>query len=301
MIYLMEGDAYVEVDDWKTISHRNNYVENLVVKGRKLEKIIGYYELPEKIKCGLSNCHTAHYRGYVVETDDGSETNIGHTCGTKYFDVQFEAMSSEFLNALEYAQAKEFIVESKKKVFDYWQLVNALAVGPKNVNWAIRLQKNVNDASIIGQAAYRALRQMQALNSGNVTTSRPPTKEEIELAQVAGQSAPESIEIIIGFIANIEFLSPDNNLTALYEDQLRWVVNALQESNPDKISRTQMRPIVSGIKSLDKTLEQTRSVIDSARVFFTKDNLSQLLLSLEDNENVSTADINRYKEFLEQL
>lgn len=161
--------------------------------------------------------------------------------------------------------------------------------------------KNVNDASIIGQAAYRALRQMQALNSGNVTTSRPPTKEEIELAQVAGQSAPESIEIIIGFIANIEFLSPDNNLTALYEDQLRWVVNALQESNPDKISRTQMRPIVSGIKSLDKTLEQTRSVIDSARVFFTKDNLSQLLLSLEDNENVSTADINRYKEFLEQL
>lgn len=301
MIYLMEGDTYVEVDDWQTISHRPNYVENLVVKSRKLEKIIGYYELSEKIKCGLSNCHTAHYKGYVVETDDGSETNIGHACGTKYFDVLFEAMSSEFLNALEYAQAKEFIIESKKRVFEYWQLVNALAVGPKNINWAIRLQKKINDSSVIGLAAYRELRQMQALNSGNVTTSRPPTKEEIDLAHVAGQTAPESVEVIVGFISNIEFLSPNNDLSNLYEEQLRRVVNALQESNPDKISRTQMRPIVSGIKSLDKTLEQTKSIIDSSRAFFTKENLSQLLRSLEDNKNISTADINRYKEFLEQL
>ncbi|HFU8895810.1 TPA: hypothetical protein ACIYQ4_001902 [Escherichia coli] len=301
MIYLLEDDSFIEVDDWVKISNRPNYIENLVVQDRKLEQIIGYYELPEKVKCGLSNCHTPHFKGYVVVTDNGTETNIGHTCGTKYFDVQFDTMSSEFLSALEVAKAKIFISHNKKNVFEFWQKVNSLAVGPKNVNWAIDLYRKINSSEIIGTAAYRALRQMQATGNGNVTTTRPPTAKEIELAQTAGQPAPQSVDVIVGFITNIEFLSPDNDLVELYEYKLRGSVQKLQDADPEKLSRTQLKTIVSGIVSLETNINKAKKIIETARVFFTKENLEQLVISLEDNRNISTADVNRYKDFIGNL
>ncbi|MGV4191132.1 hypothetical protein [Citrobacter freundii] len=301
MIYLLEGEEFAEVDSWQTICERPNYLENLIAQDRRLEKIIGYYELPNKVKCGLSNCHTPHFRGYVVETDNGSETNIGHACGKRYFDVQFETMSSEFLNSLEFAKAKIFIKENKGKVFEYWQVVNSLAVGAKNVGWAINLRAQITDPEVIGESAYRALRQMQANNTGNVTISRPPTKKEIELAQTSGQPIPSAIDVVVGFISNIDFLSPDNNLSDLYENQLRGTVKSLEGADPEKMSRTQMRPIVNGINALNSRMDNAKKIINQARDFFTKDNLSQLLPALEDNAYVSAADLNRYKDFLDKL
>lgn len=301
MIYLLEGEEFAEVDSWQTICDRPNYLENLIAQDRRLEKIIGYYELPNKVKCGLSNCHTPHFKGYVVETDNGTETNIGHTCGTKYFDVQFETMSSEFLNSLEFAKAKIFIKENKSKVFEYWQAVTSLEVGQKNIKWAINLHTQITDPDIIGISAYRALRQMQANNNGNVTISRPPTKKEIELAQISGQPTPQAVEIVVGFISNIDFLSPHNDLIDLYEKQLRGTVKSLEEADPEKLSRTQMRPIVNGINALNTRIEKAKEIVIQSRAFFNKDNLSQLLNSLEENENVSLADVKRYKDFLEKL
>lgn len=301
MIYLLEGEEFAEVDSWQTICERPNYLENLIAQDRRLEKIIGYYELPNKVKCGLSNCHTPHFRGYVVETDNGSETNIGNACGKRYFDVQFETMSSEFLNSLELAKAKIFIKENKGNVFEYWQVVNSLAVGAKNVGWAINLRAQITDPEVIGESAYRALRQMQANNTGNVTISRPPTKKEIELAQTSGQPIPSAIDVVVGFISNIDFLSPDNNLSDLYENQLRGTVKSLEGADPEKMSRTQMRPIVNGINALNSRMDNAKKIINQARDFFTKDNLSQLLSALEDNAYVSAADLNRYKDFLDKL
>lgn len=121
MIYLQEGEEFIEVKDWQEISSRKNYSPDLNIKDRSLEKIIGYYELPEKLKCGLSSCHTPHFKGYLVQTGDGSETNIGNACGKKYFDVVFEQMSVDFLNALEFAKLKAALTEAKKDIFPLWQ------------------------------------------------------------------------------------------------------------------------------------------------------------------------------------
>ncbi|WMY75401.1 hypothetical protein RHD99_05425 [Buttiauxella selenatireducens] len=301
MIYLLEDETFVELDDWQKVCKRASYLSNLNVANKKLEKIIGYYELPNKVSCGLSNCHTPHFKGYVVETDDGSETNIGHACGTKYFDVVFEQMSSDFINALEVAKARAFIHENKKNVFGFWQDVNALSVGKKNIRWAIDLYKKINDSEFIGLAAYRALRQMLAISSGNVINSRPPTQKEIELAQVSGQPIPQSVDIIVGFISYIEFLSPDNDLENIYEKQLRGSVQSLQDADPEKLSRTQMKPIVSGINSLKNNITKASELIEIARLFFTKENLSELLKGLKDNKNIGQADIRRYEEFIESL
>ncbi|MFO6493563.1 hypothetical protein [Hafnia alvei] len=301
MIYLQEGEEFIEVKDWQEISSRKNYSPDLNIKDRSLEKIIGYYELPEKLKCGLSSCHTPHFKGYLVQTGDGSETNIGNACGKKYFDVVFEQMSVDFLNALEFAKLKAALTEAKKDIFPLWQKVNALAVGHKNVEWAIRLHEKVNNTDRIGYTAYRLLRDMFAANSGNVMSTRPPTREEIELAQVSGQAVPQSVDIVVGFVSNIDFMSPDNDIKTLYNNDLRGTVQALQDCDLNKISRTKMKPIVKGLNSMDDNIEKTQHRINIARQFFVKENLAQLLEGMTRNKNIGQADIQRFRDFVETL
>ncbi|MBC3211395.1 hypothetical protein [Serratia fonticola] len=301
MIYLQQGEEFIEVDDWQVISSRASYKPDLNIKDRNLEKIIGYYELPEKLKCGLSSCHTPHLRGYVVQTDDGCETNIGNACGKKYFDVVFEQMSKDFINALEFAKLKIQLSEAKKDIFPLWQKVNALAVGHKNVEWAIRWHEKINNADLVGYAAYRLLREMFAANSGNVMSTREPTREEIELAQVSGRAMLQSVDVVVGFVSDIGFMSPDNDLKKLYHNDLRGTVQALQDCDINKLSRTQMQPIAKGLNALDTNIAKTQDWVNIARQFFVKENLAQLLNGMTTNRNVGQADIQRYKDFVETL
>lgn len=301
MIYLQVEDYIVEVDTWDVISTRENFSSNLSLKEKKLEKIIGYYELSEKLRCGLNSCHTPHNKGYIVQTDTGDETNIGNTCGRKYFDVIFTNMSKDFMNTLEHAKLKSYLSEMKPQLFLLWQKINALDVGSKSASWAIRMQEKLSDSEVIGLTAYRALRDMFASNSGNVVSSRPPTQREIDIATSTGNPAPQSVDVVVGFISNIEFMSPDEKISDLFHKRLKGPVEALQKSDIEKLSRTQMQPIAKGLRSLDDNLEVLRGRLEMAREFLTKDNLSQLLIGMRGNPNTSQSDINKYEEFLARL
>jgi hypothetical protein len=126
----------------------------------------------------------------------------------------------------------------------------------------------------------------------------PSYSERNRTCKASGQPVPQAVEVIVGFISNIDFISPDNDLTELYENQLRGVVQALQNADPEKLSRTQMRPIVNGISALNTRIERVKEIIETAKVFFTQENLSQLIIQLEDNKNISSSDVKRYRVLL---
>ncbi|WP_338659155.1 hypothetical protein [Yersinia intermedia] len=301
MIYLQVGDEIIEVPDWDHISARPNFVNDLDVNNKKLEKIIGYYDSTQKRTCGLNNCHTPHFKGYIVVTNDGSETNIGNHCGKKYFDVDFENMSSEFINALEYEQLKAAAIKAKGNIFDLWNKINTLTVGAKNINWAITKFRALNDDNVIGTTAYRRLRTMVANRTGNVLFARPPTQDEIDYAVSANQPAPQSVDVVVGQISNIDCLSRENNLEDLFEKSIRGAVQQLQDCDPQKKSRTQLRPIVNGISSLDRNMDMAIQKLELARQFLRKENLEQLINGMTIDENVSRKDIQRYQSFVEGL
>lgn len=66
--------------------------------GRKLARIIHPYRFAEKdrLPCGISSCRTPHLRGYLVESSDGLETNIGMICGAKHLGADFEQERSRY-------------------------------------------------------------------------------------------------------------------------------------------------------------------------------------------------------------
>ena len=98
MIVLNTGKELVRLESWADIEGRPGYSDNLDPSQHKLSAILGQYAFSAQIRCGLSNCHTPHHRGYLVVTQSGRETNIGKDCGKTYFGVDFEALAAVLSN-----------------------------------------------------------------------------------------------------------------------------------------------------------------------------------------------------------
>jgi len=109
MITINVNDEIVKVDTWEDIVQRPFYRGDLDPGKHELGSIIGRYLFGEKVRCGLSNCHTPHGRGFLVKTKDGLETNIGKDCGSTYFGVDFDDQSRQFERDLAERDGRELL------------------------------------------------------------------------------------------------------------------------------------------------------------------------------------------------
>jgi hypothetical protein len=96
VIVLNSTKELIEVERWEDIQSRPGFSGNLNPEFQQLEAIIGKYHFRDRIRCGQSNCHTPHVKGYIVVTKDGCETNLGKDCGRKYFGIDFDTLSAKF-------------------------------------------------------------------------------------------------------------------------------------------------------------------------------------------------------------
>ncbi|MBD2800556.1 hypothetical protein ID854_08825 [Xenorhabdus sp. M] len=300
-IFLEDNEKMLQIHDWKEIVNRSNYVHNLDIKDKILKEIIGYYELFPMIQCGLKNCHKHHRIGYIVKTTDGTEANIGHQCGTKYFHVIFSEMAAFFKNKVNLEELKIAIRNYKSQIFPIWQKIHSLSSGEKNISWAISFFDKINNPEIIGRSAYMRLRKMYANNDGSIYKINALTKKEIEFYKETGRAIEESEKEVIGQIKHIDFLSPEDTLEKIFNEELRDAAQKLQDCDPDNLSVTKLKSIVKKANAIDSNILRAQEKISVARQFFTKKNLAELLKDLEKNPNVSNADIDRYKEFLSSL
>ena len=72
------------------------YREEIPVTEVELVRLVGQYRVRDEINCGLSNCHTRHKSGWIVETSDGHEGHIGHVCAERKFGVKFKDSEKRF-------------------------------------------------------------------------------------------------------------------------------------------------------------------------------------------------------------
>lgn len=94
MIFIKHGDSFERANDWTEIQNRENYRPKLDLQDQQLSDVFGYYEdLPEEIPCGKASCRAGHKKGFLVITEDGLETNLGHVCGTNVFGIAFENLA----------------------------------------------------------------------------------------------------------------------------------------------------------------------------------------------------------------
>jgi hypothetical protein len=106
MITLKTERGFVQVEKWEEVTCLPGFVPNLNRSQHKIKDIVGRYIFPHTINCGLSDCHSAHKKGYVVSTESGELTNIGWICGSEYFGEGFDTLSRQFERDLVYVMPK---------------------------------------------------------------------------------------------------------------------------------------------------------------------------------------------------
>ena len=300
MITLNSERGLVQIENWTEIEARPGFIKDLNPTDHKLKEIIGRYVFGERIRCGLSNCHTPHAKGYIVVTEDGHETNIGKDCGKTYFGVDFEILSNRFDRDLAASQNRETLATFSFHLDELESRIWSQRTAERGGDW---VYKNTRPLLAAGRGCptpvVRRLADMIRSRSSIVTAERRATEEEIAAMEVReGRELrrPQFVSEAIGQVSGMEALYPENDLRELLVLDLGAHISEFREINIEDLTHTGLKRWVKWTAGVEATLEQATTVIASGQALLSRDNLNILLQTLTD-----PADKTGFRAFLRSL
>ena len=277
MITLNTEKGFVKIERWEDIESLPRFVDNLNPSAHKLKEIIGRYIFKDYIKCGLSNCHTPHGKGYIATTMEGMSTNIGKDCGKKYFGVDFETLSKKFDRDYTEAENRERLWSFSFQVEEIEDKISNMRQGEKGADWVNKKSQQLLRPG--GDCPNEIVRQVTAMvkaRTSTLTHEREATESEIEIAEAqAGRRVqrPYNIEEPIAEIAGFEVLYPENNLKNLLIDDLETHLKSFKSKNIDILSFEELRNWVKWTGSVENVIETAQKLTTLGSKLLSKENL----------------------------
>lgn len=306
MIFIRDNGELKNVVRWEDIIDRDNFKDNHNLANASLSDIIGYYELPTMIRCGLSSCHTEHKKGYLVSLNDGCEINIGHTCGSNAFDVEFEKLSKEFQNFRQIEECKVTINEAKTKTAQWGIDLNRILNGKRGAKWASRQLKALVTGSIIGKATANYLNLMVKYRNATIEINEELT-DKWEIAQRKKANPRMHFDELkwtkksIGYLDQIEALFPENDLQHLIIKRTQKNIQLIEECDPYRMSLAQLTLIRKTANDIPKDMENCDLALIKAKQFLSHSNLKKLLPIFEDQVQFNHIDKSDFENFLKDM
>ncbi|MGQ0526265.1 MAG: hypothetical protein ACT4P8_21705 [Betaproteobacteria bacterium] len=247
----------------------------------KLDSIIGRYIFKEKIRCGLSNCHTLHAKGYIASTKDGLETNIGKDCGKTYFGVDFETMSRLLDRDITEAENRDRLWNFSFRLDDVERRVAALRSADKGADWLhTKLRSLITPNAGCPEAVVRQVSSMVKMRSTKLSVQREATEAEIvqrETAENRRLPRPFYTEEQVADISGLEALYPENDLRKLLVLDLAEKIKDFQTLNIDTMSYEELRRWVKWVDSVEPTRDRASDAVTRGRTLLATANLQPLL------------------------
>lgn len=231
----------------------------------KLAKILGGYHFGKDnyIPCGLKGCRTLHGKGYVVQTLDGIETNIGKDCGKKHFGQDFEDLEGQFTRLVEDTAKRERVQQAiRQKVITIERTKKFLS---ECRQWESKVEKLFNElnreASLISQIRA-AIRSDSAL-----VFDRQLSATEKELSGSNQQFIRETLGRLNGLIViGMKKVSADLQAEALAP------LHELSKEQLNAMSSTAIKKKAEWLTELESTLNRADFYIKNAQDFCSKKN-----------------------------
>lgn len=315
MIFIKNGESFDRVNDWTEIQARESYHSRLELTDQQLSDVFGYYDdLPEEIPCGKSSCRTGHKKGFLVLTEDGLETNLGHVCGTKVFGIAFENLATDLEKKANFHRYLTALKEAKKNIFLHYQAKAKLEASEPSLEWVAHKILDLRDSKVVGRAGSQALKRMAALGDGKVLLPRRKTKEEMQLSNVMSQKPfdnedenaednvkPQFIDEVIGVVRNPECLLNDYNIALIFERDIRLVLEELNNCNPDDIPEKKVMTLGLKVFRLNERFQFLQDRFEKACIYLTKENFKPLNHQLHLKKSISNKDKTLFSSFVNSL
>lgn len=277
MIVLNSDKGFVQVENWEDIETRPGFTNNLNPKEHSLSAIIGSYAFTDLIRCGLSNCHTPHNKGYIAVTKEGRETNIGKVCGKNYFGVDFETLRRKFDDDLQEKRDRDTLWSFSFKLDEFKERIHDLRSQPHGADWAYKLLRPLKDGSRNFTGIASIINKMIKSGNPKLTKAREATDAEIDALETAtGRhiDRPHVIEEPIATISGLEALYQENDLRNLLVFELEERIKTFESNNIDTLTRSQLRTFAKWAGSTDASFDRAVASLKSARTFLTKQNIA---------------------------
>ncbi len=301
MIKIRGEKGFVTIEDWSDVLDRPRFIGELDPTEKKLADVIGCYIFPDSIRCGLSNCHTPHRRGFLVVTEDGLETNIGKNCGETHFGIDFKTMSRNMSYAVTRQQRKDTVFDYQFRASDILDRIEELRERPRGADWTHRkLAELKSRTSGWPDIVIATVSQLQRTRTGSITKTRAATKREFETAVASGASIDEAKLIVESSaeISGISALYQENDLRYLIVTNAESPLRKLEKLDIEYFSDSELSNWVKIVTDIDRTLDRAEESISSAHLLLEPSNLLQFKLLLENPTDISafTKKLNSHKQ-----
>lgn len=292
MITLNSEQGLISVNGWEDIEARPGFVPDLNPAENKLDSIIGRYLFKDKIKCGLSNCHTPHAKGYIVVTKSGLSTNIGKDCGKTYFGVDFETLSRKFDRDMVAHENRNMLCSFGFQVEEIENAILEIRKRSKGADW---VHKKCSALLSVGQGCpavvVRKLEAMTRTGSSTLSLPREATEEELDALEAAqGRKIPRPhiIEEPIAEIAGIQALYPENDLRELLILDLTKMLEDFKELDIDSLDYGALRKWAKWVGTVETKLEKVRAALAYGESLLSPKNLEPFLQVIPRGEESSS-------------
>jgi len=289
MIVLNSTKELIRVENWADIEARPGFSRELDPKNHELAGIIGRYAFAERIRCGLTNCHTPHIRGYIVSTKDGHETNIGKDCGKNYFGVDFETLTRQFDQDITDKENRERLWSLRFQSEEVKLQIRNLRTQPQGADWVFHTSRPLVEAGrAVPNEIVRRIVAMVRTRQNVVAIEREATEAEIE--QMEAQRGrklprPQYVEDAVGQIEGMEALFPENDLRQLLVVSLEQEMNAFENVDIDSASSATLSHWNKWSGGVGSSLDRARTSIDFGRILLRTENLAPLVEFATDPEH----------------
>lgn len=300
MIVLNSNKELIRVENWADIEARPGFTKDLDPKAHELASIIGRYAFSDRIRCGLSNCHTPHARGYIVSTKDGRETNIGKDCGKTYFGVDFETLTRQFDQDITDKENRDRLWSFTFRIEDLKQQLRSMRTQEHGADWVFHTSRPLVEAGrTVPNELVRRIASMIKTRQDVVTVDREATEEEVkemEARQARKLPRPQYIEEPIAQIDGMDALYPENDLRQLLVLGIEQELQSFEERKVDILSSESLRRWNKWVNGIEPAIERAASSIAAGRRLLRRDNLQPLQQLLRDREQAD-----RMRKFLNTL
>lgn len=300
MITLNSERGFVKVEKWGDIEELAGFTLDLNPKEHELKEIIGQYNFKERIKCGLSSCHSPHGKGYIVSTKSGRITNIGQDCGKTYFHVEFDQLSKSFDRDVALFDYRENIGNFLRALNSHKQTISNLRKGTFKADEIFkRAQCLIQKNSGCPESVISILSNMIKTKTPDLIKIREASEKEIDILESTQDyklPRPYYIDEKIGLLKGLSFLYKENNLRDLIILDIESGFKTISELDINAEEFKNLKDWSKWCSEFESKLEKSKSIINTGVTFLEKDNLLQLGYLISD-----TAERKEYKNFITNL
>lgn len=298
MITINTEKELVRIESMEDIYSRPNFKRDLNPKLMVLETIIGEYKFKDKINCGLSDCHQGHNSGYLITTPEGIETNIGHMCGVKHFNVKFGDLSKAFKRDITEKENREKLKEFQHRLPKMEDRLHSLQYDEAyDANWCHKMISYLITPSKLPFPVNSKINTMRKQKTALLTIERNLTEKEKSLIQVSGSAhIPSTVTEEVSEINGFPALYEENNLKHLLIDDLAQNIKHIKSLDVDSLCFEELKRHAKWVGEVVQKFDASATIILDAKKLLTADNLKPLKRLLNKRE-----DKQQFNSFIELL